>query len=200
MELLQILFAVFISGLIGYVTNVLAIKALFRPLMPVKIPFLPLSFQGLIPKRRRELGESIGRMVQEDLLDERELLGNMIDSLDREGVHRLVQQKIRHAVYEKTRILPRLLRGLLAGAVEELFARESDSLFEELGAYMESSLHKKMNISKMVEDKVNRLDLLEIEEMIFRISSRELKHIEWLGLVMGCVIGLFQGVLTAYVF
>ncbi|MCA1061925.1 DUF445 family protein [Rossellomorea sp. AcN35-11] len=63
------LFMVLIGALIGGVTNSLAIKMLFRPykayyIGKFKIPFTP----GLIPKRRGELAEQLGKMVVDHLI------------------------------------------------------------------------------------------------------------------------------------
>ena len=54
---------------IGYLTNALAIRMLFRPLtrkylFGIPVPLTP----GIIPRRRGELARSIGRMVAHDLL------------------------------------------------------------------------------------------------------------------------------------
>lgn len=57
------------GALIGYFTNALAIRMLFRPLtrkylLGIPVPLTP----GIIPRRRGELARSIGRMVARDLL------------------------------------------------------------------------------------------------------------------------------------
>ncbi|MGY4690502.1 DUF445 domain-containing protein [Salibacterium sp. K-3] len=67
--LLMIAVMTAIGSLIGGVTNSLAIKMLFRPLHPVyignrRLPFTP----GLIPKRRKEMAEQMGKMVVNHLL------------------------------------------------------------------------------------------------------------------------------------
>jgi uncharacterized membrane protein YheB (UPF0754 family) len=64
-----LLFMIAVGAMIGGVTNSLAIKMLFRPYHPVymfgkRLPFTP----GLIPKRREELAEQLGKMVVEHLL------------------------------------------------------------------------------------------------------------------------------------
>ena len=63
-----------LGAFIGYVTNSIAIKMLFRPLKEIKLfgglrggfrlPFTP----GILPKERHKLAESIGRMVEQELL------------------------------------------------------------------------------------------------------------------------------------
>lgn len=64
-----ILFMIVIGAVIGGITNHLAIKMLFKPhnakyLFGKKIPFTP----GLIPKRRVELADQMGKMVVGHLL------------------------------------------------------------------------------------------------------------------------------------
>ncbi len=64
----------FLGAVIGYVTNKLAIKMLFRPLeekriLGIKIPLTP----GIIPKQRYVLADSIARMVSERLITEETL-------------------------------------------------------------------------------------------------------------------------------
>lgn len=60
-----------VGAAIGYITNAIAIKMLFRPARPVyigrfRLPFTP----GLIPKEKARLAASIGDAVSRDLLSE----------------------------------------------------------------------------------------------------------------------------------
>ena len=63
-----------LGAIIGYVTNRIAIKMLFRPLNPkrflgVHVPLTP----GVIPRNRFDLARTIGRMVSEQLLSPKAL-------------------------------------------------------------------------------------------------------------------------------
>lgn len=60
-----------VGAVIGFVTNDIAIKMLFRPLAEkrlfgIRIPFTP----GILPRQRRKLAANIGRMVSRELLTE----------------------------------------------------------------------------------------------------------------------------------
>jgi len=58
-----------VGAFIGYVTNLVAIKMLFRPLKKVRLFGFDLPFTpGIFPKERHKLAESIGRMVEQELL------------------------------------------------------------------------------------------------------------------------------------
>jgi hypothetical protein len=57
------------GAVIGFITNVIAIKMLFRPLREIRVfgfrlPFTP----GILPRQRHKLAESIGAMVERELL------------------------------------------------------------------------------------------------------------------------------------
>lgn len=57
------------GAIIGYVTNAIAIKMLFRPLKEIRLAGFRLPFTpGILPRERRKLAASIGRMVENELL------------------------------------------------------------------------------------------------------------------------------------
>lgn len=60
-----------VGAVIGYVTNDIAIKMLFRPLVEkrifgIRLPFTP----GILPRQRHQLADNIGRMVARELITE----------------------------------------------------------------------------------------------------------------------------------
>ena len=74
-----------VGAVIGYITNDIAIRMLFRPhkakyFMGIHIPFTP----GIIPKRKNRIAESIGKSVSEDLMN-REVLEKSLLSEDMLG-------------------------------------------------------------------------------------------------------------------
>ena len=83
---MMILIPVAVGAIIGYFTNWLAIKMLFRPhyekkILGIKIPFTP----GLIPKERKRIAESIGQAVGKYLLDSDTIIKSLSDqAVDKE--------------------------------------------------------------------------------------------------------------------
>jgi uncharacterized membrane protein YheB (UPF0754 family) len=58
-----------VGAFIGYATNLVAIKMLFRPLRKIHLFGLQLPFTpGILPKERHKLADSIGSMVERELL------------------------------------------------------------------------------------------------------------------------------------
>ena len=64
---------------IGYITNWIAVKMLFRPLNPVKIGKFTLPFTpGIIPKNKERIAISIGNSISENLLTEDSLRSTLL--------------------------------------------------------------------------------------------------------------------------
>lgn len=88
-----------IGAVIGYITNDLAIKMLFRPhkakyIFGIKLPFTP----GLIPKEKARIAESIGIAISEnlmskDVLEKYFLSDELVDSIRMAIEHFIYVQK-----------------------------------------------------------------------------------------------------------
>lgn len=66
-----IILAPLLGGIIGYITNDLAIKMLFRPRRAVYIGKFHLPFTpGLIPSQKKRIAASIGKVISSQLLNE----------------------------------------------------------------------------------------------------------------------------------
>ncbi|MCL2879088.1 MAG: DUF445 family protein [Treponema sp.] len=93
MFLLQYILPPVIGAFIGFITNVIAIKMLFRPLKEyrvfgIRIPFTP----GILPAQRHKLAENIGAMVERELftpellrqrLSEEDVRAKLLESVSR---------------------------------------------------------------------------------------------------------------------
>jgi uncharacterized membrane protein YheB (UPF0754 family) len=58
-----------VGAVIGFITNVVAIRMLFRPLREIRVFGIRLPFTpGILPRQRHRLAQSIGGMVERELL------------------------------------------------------------------------------------------------------------------------------------
>ncbi|OLO36492.1 hypothetical protein BTR23_15230 [Alkalihalophilus pseudofirmus] len=94
---------VVIGAIIGGVTNSLAIKMLFRPYKPIyiakkRVPFTP----GLIPKRRGELAEQLGRMVVQHLLTPEGIQRKLLDEKFTQEMQAWAQRETRSFLESET--------------------------------------------------------------------------------------------------
>ncbi|ABR47807.1 conserved hypothetical protein [Alkaliphilus metalliredigens QYMF] len=185
-----------IGALIGWVTNLLAVKLLFRPFEPVRIPIINVSIQGLIPKRRSEIARSIGKTVEEELLSVDEILYRLMETQDKKEILQILKIKIQAIVEERLpSLIPSAFRGMIGKYIEDVIEREGETMLAEVMASVVKKATENINIGQMVEEKVNDFELEGLESMVLTIAQKELKHIEILGGVLGFMIGLFQGII-----
>lgn len=185
------------GGLIGYITNVLAVKMLFRPLKPFRIPLIGWNIQGLIPKRQADIAISIGKTVEEELISVEEIMDKMIEDMDKTALKELAKAKILDlAENNMPPMVPAIFKGAIMKYVADAIDQNADQVMNELSEKILHQATEKIQIAEMVSEKIAAFDLIQLEEIIFSISKQELKHIEILGGVLGVIIGLVQGLIA----
>jgi uncharacterized membrane protein YheB (UPF0754 family) len=85
-----------LGAFIGYLTNKVAIRMLFRPLKPwyvlgMRLPMTP----GIIPSKRHELAENIGEMVGEHLMTATDIGAALSAERFQNHLHRLVDTRVK---------------------------------------------------------------------------------------------------------
>ncbi|MCW5200200.1 DUF445 family protein, partial [Desulfobulbus sp. F4] len=84
-----------IGAFIGYLTNDIAIRMLFRPLKPwrifgLRVPLTP----GIIPSNRHQLAENIGEMVGGQLLTSKDIGEAISTESFQEHLRRIIAEKV----------------------------------------------------------------------------------------------------------
>lgn len=193
----QIILMPFIGGVIGWVTNMLAIRMMFRPRRPIKLPLLPITFQGLLPKCKAEMAANTAKAIEEELLPTDvliELLENgnyQAELVEMVGGH--VNERLS---YSLPRVLPESLKTMLCQYVKDMVARELPPLFDKLMDQVKTKLETDLRVGPLIEERIMAFDLDELEQLILSVSHRELHHLEVLGGVLGFVIGIAQAALV----
>lgn len=185
-----------VGGVIGWVTNILAIKLMFRPINPIKIPLINLEIVGLIPKRKNEIAQNIGEVVAKELLSIDDIIKNAITEEDKVIFSQLVKNKIRNLVAGKMDFVPAPFRIMVQGPIDNIIEEEVDGALKEMESEAVNHIKDKVDIKEMVEEKINELDLQELERIIINVAKKELKHIEVLGFILGAAIGIVQGLVV----
>ncbi|MGI5880914.1 MAG: DUF445 domain-containing protein [Syntrophomonadaceae bacterium] len=189
--LIKILLIPLISALIGYVTNVVAIRLLFWPRKPINLGFYEL--QGVLPKRQAEIAVSVGDLVEEQLLS----LDEIFEKINTpQTMEMAIVKTVRVLRYKLDNMLPRFLPAMVVQLVgdimEKVVRQEAPGLINQLIESGHEYLSKDIQIRKIVAQKIIDFDLDQLEDMIRSVSNKELTFIEVLGGVLGFIIGLVQ--------
>ena len=152
---------------IGYVTNWIAVKMMFRPLKPVKIGKLTLPFTpGIIPKNKERIAKAIGNTISNNLLTE----NTLTESLLSEEKQKFIRESIERKIYE-------------------ISNEEEITIKEKIQDYIDEDLYSKT--TKFIKNKLTNIiiDTLKEED----IGNLVAKQIEAAAKekMQGSILGIF---------
>lgn len=194
----QLLIMIFISATIGWITNWVAIKMLFRP--HKEINFGLFKIQGLIPKRKAEIGSGIANIIQNELISVKDVISN----IDREefskrlnsSIDKVLEKNLKGKVKEKFPVLQMFFSDRMAkdvsNTIKDIIMENQEKIFEIFSNYAEENIDFEIIIS----DKISNFSLDKLEEIITLLAKKELKHIEVIGAILGGLIGVAQCLIT----
>ena len=131
-----------------------------------------------------------------------DLLRNSIQSrladIINEMLHNNAQQMVADLLStEVDRLLDTPICDLFRGR-EELFAQLSDILLKAYRILVENSLPRMLgtlNIQRIVEYRINDMDMAETEQLVTTIMSKELKALVWFGVLLGFIMGFVTNII-----
>ncbi len=189
------LFLPIVGAGIGWITNLLAIKLIFRPYEPKKI--LGFEVQGLLPKRSKDLAKKIGEVVERDLLPkaelEREFSGLTVKEDMKVAILTLIDQKAEEKI---PAFIPSNFKVLIIKFLKEMVNKDLDPYLDQLMNNAKDKILNETDLAKLVETRVSSFEMRELEELVLEIASKELKHIELLGALLGFIVGIGQALLV----
>ena len=198
---MKLVIMVIISAAIGWITNWVAIKMLFRPYNEINLGLFKI--QGLIPKRRAEIGIGIANVVQNELISIKDVIAN-IDRKEfskrlNDLIDDVLEKNLKAKVKEKFPVMQMFFSDKMAKDVSDtikgIVMENQEKIFEIFSKYAEENI----DFSTIITDKISNFSLEKLEEIINELAKKELKHIEVIGAVLGAFIGLVQYFITLFV-
>lgn len=157
-----------IGAVIGYITNWLAIKMLFRPhnevrIFNVKVPFTP----GLIPKEKSRIAKSVGESIGQHLLTKETILRSLCSENMNQKLDAWVQSKVA-TIKDNDFTLEHEIKALLGNEYSNFTKNISDNGSKLLVEYINEkeiihNIAKYISSQLMLELKVKPASICESE-------------------------------------
>ncbi|QWB96233.1 DUF445 family protein [Mycoplasmatota bacterium] len=194
---MRIAIFILIGGLIGWITNKIAIKMLFRPINPHKI--LGMNFQGVFPRRKDQIAKSLADIIEQELLSKEDLMNQM---LSKDKIEQIKEKLTVVMVNKLSEAIPPAISMFMGGDVksfiEKYINKHGDHIFEEMLDEFKNASLENIDIYHMVKTRIDELDFIEFEKIIFGLMNKELRFIEVIGLFLGGFIGAIQYLITMF--
>lgn len=198
---LKIVIIILIGVLIGWITNYVAIKMLFRPYKEINLGFFKI--QGVIPKRKHEIGVRIAETIKSDVISMKDITG----SLDKEklGLHLemiidgLLKGKVKDEIIKifpmAAMFMSSSIEEKITSGIKNIVLSNKEAVIEELFTVLE----EEVDFESIIIKNVDSFSLEKLEEITFALAKTEFKHIEVIGAVLGGVIGAFQAAISFFI-
>ncbi len=197
------------GALLGWFTNYLAVKMLFHPKEPYTIFNFKLgsfqskgiTFQGIFPKRQKQIAIQIGKVVADELLSIEDIKEKVVTQDSMDNIFAQVEVKMDNflegRMIEKYPLVSMLAtKKLKYGIRDQMLEEVKIQLPDMMDKYIQH-VEKNLDIQEIITEKFSELSSDRLEQVMNDILSKEFKFIEILGGIIGFLVGLLQGGLAA---
>lgn len=171
---LQIITAPLIGGLIGLITNSLAIRMLFRPYKEIRISGIRMPFTpGLIPKEKSRIAHAIAQVISGYILDQETILAALASVQIQEAYETIYDEKMNawkslHMTFEEA-----LQKYHLEDSADTLKTKISDSVSNYI---IEKCIEEDM-IRKLISDSFSEFEE-NMNPFMYKMGKKALKLIQ----------------------
>jgi uncharacterized membrane protein YheB (UPF0754 family) len=190
-----------ICGIIGYATNVVAVKMIFKPRDPVNV--LGIKIQGVLPKHRKHFARMLARITTTEFMDLDRFMDFATKDKVVESLERRATDMIRSMLVALREELPEEQQAFLSPKiVDPLIEQQSAIIREKLPEiliHVRKKAHENLDLEEVLTKNLIILGAEGLERIIFECAAKEIHWIELYGGIFGFVLGLFQfGVLYLF--
>ncbi len=196
----KFILAPFICAIIGWLTNYIAVKMLFRPKRPLNL--LLFTIQGIFPKRQKALAENLGKTIEKNLISHEDLQKVINDESFHKGFIDIASNKIDDFINNRIGTINPMIGAFLSEdlkkKIKAVLMEELEGMVPEFFEKAASELESRVVFSELVREKVESFDSSRIEEILFSVMRSEFKFIEIIGGVLGFIIGIIQSIIFTF--
>lgn len=189
-----------VTGLIGWITNALAIRMLFWPLK--RFGWKRLGWQGVLPANADRMATTCVRLMTSKLLDEKAVFKRIeparISSLLGPTLEKHAEGIVEDVLQRR---FPRVWKAVPEMAREKMRQRlrkEIPVLVEKMMAEIHDDLEQYLDIEALVVNAFTNNRAL-LNKLFWRCGSKEFIFVEYSGLLFGALFGLVQMVVWLFV-
>lgn len=169
-----------VGAVIGYVTNYVAIKLLFRPYKPLKIGNITVFPQGVIPREKEALARKVGEVVRDYILSEEEIKKIVTSDEVKEEIEKFLDEKIRNLLdkditeYVSKEEIADKLSSIISKVVEEKFSMFASLVNKDMIKNLLLNLQMPLKLNELLpEEKIKEV----LKNEIFDFLEKEVPKI-----------------------
>lgn len=186
----------FFGFVVGWLTNAIALKIIFRPLNPVKVG--PFTFLGLFLKRQKEVSSTYARIVSVEIVNIK-AMWNAIFTGPKHGNFEAMLRA--HTIVFTEKLVQGIKPLALVALGEETFRRLKEDVAQKVMTKIpdiidDSYLYMtdKMDLESEIRQKMQNLSTADFESALHPAFEED----ELLLIIVGAVLGMMVGIVQLF--
>ena len=180
---------------VGYLTNFLALKLIFRPINPVKIG--PITIQGLFMKRQDEVSAEYAKILANELLTSEQIFEFIVRTNGMITIADLCRKQVKTMVDTTTGTTRKTVLRLTLGIskYERIKHLAAEMLVHALPGSINSMFDyadRSLQIGETLERKLKSLSKLEFEDVLHPVFQEDERILILVGAALGTMAGVIQ--------
>jgi len=186
--------------LVGYFTNLLALKLIFRPLNPFRIG--RMQIQGLFIKRQNEVSEEYSAIIASKIITVENIFEYIIRGPGSQKMYTIVQKHIQQTIEQTAGTAKELIESVSGSKMFEYikniasfrFMQELPQNIRTVFGYTEEAL----NLRIVLQRKMKELTPVEFEAFLRPVFKEDEMTLILVGAALGGIAGLLQYFVVFY--
>jgi uncharacterized membrane protein YheB (UPF0754 family) len=169
------------GAVVGYITNWIALKWIFEPILPTKVG--PFMLQGMFLRRQKEVSAEFSSYIAAHVLTSQRVWTSILEGPKAAGFRDIVARNVP------------LGSGLVGGIISQLKTQVGRVGTHPIHAYTDKTLA----LQTTLVDKMNKMSPAEFEQVLHPIFQEDELTLILAGGVLGGLAGLLQWWINAYI-
>ncbi|MBK7885599.1 MAG: DUF445 domain-containing protein [Chitinophagaceae bacterium] len=175
----------------SWLTSRIVIKILFYPQQPVKI--FGTTLQGVFPKKKQLLAQKLAQWLRSKFISYSEIEQRITDPKNfqqlKPDIEKHIDNFLRNKLKDVFPMIAAFIGDKTINQLKQAFLNELETLFPVLIKSYIDNLKDKLDIEKIITEKLNNITLHEIEA---NFNTHAKKRLQYVAILFGTLTGIIQ--------
>lgn len=181
--------------LVGYMTNVLALKLIFEPRRPRKVG--PFVLQGMFLKRQHEVAQAYAHMITQNIVNTQNIMRALLHGEASERLTAIIAQQVNVSVERYAGLATPLVRFIVGSddyetikrqITESVVASAPTGPIQDIYGYADEAL----DIERTLRTRLQALPPEQFEGLLRPVFQEDEIKLILVGAALGLAVGVFQ--------
>jgi len=174
---------------------------LFHPMKPISV--MNFRLQGILPRYKSMIATNVGKFVAQHFFSSQMIEEKITDPKNFKKIMPVVEEHIddflRNKLKKQMPIVGMFIGDKTINSLKSIFVAELENLFPEVMRNFASNIQEELNIEKLVSEKLNSIQLNDVETLLKKNLTAEISLLSILSAITGFLIGILTALVLVFV-